>query len=80
MFGYICQPNIRLSETYIWISLEMFIVARVMEQSLFAVIKKKYAAITPLGDFDMRPNAQILCKPVILDHSQPTIDTSETEY
>ena len=24
-------------------------------QSVFAVIKKKYAAITPLGDFDMRP-------------------------
>ncbi len=25
---YICQPNIRLSEAYLWICLEMFIVAR----------------------------------------------------
>ena len=28
MFGYICQANIRLSEAYLWICLEMFIVAR----------------------------------------------------
>ena len=27
--GYICQPNILLSEAYLWICLEMYIVARV---------------------------------------------------
>ena len=29
MFGYICLPNICLSEAYLWICLEMFIVASV---------------------------------------------------
>ena len=29
MFGYICLPNIFLSDPYLWICVEMFIVARV---------------------------------------------------
>ncbi len=28
MFGYICLPNILLSDAYLWICVEMFIVAR----------------------------------------------------
>ena len=36
MFGYICLPNIHLSEAYLWICLEMFNVAR--DMSLYGFI------------------------------------------
>ncbi len=32
MFEHICLPNISLSEAFLWICLEMFIVARVVSQ------------------------------------------------
>ena len=38
MFGYICLPNIRLKEAYLWICLEMFIVAR----ALMKVLQRTY--------------------------------------